>query len=531
MFSYDDVSTWALPAVLEEQEACRGDQTFVTVLGEGELTYAAAARQARQVASYVASLGVGHGERVALLLPNGLDFVRYWLGLGRLGAVVVPINTALTGEFLLHQLRDSGARLLVTAGEPEGAARAVADRVGGLRLLRPDGWEGFPEWQGRAPRWSDTACVMYTSGTTGPSKGVLMPHAHCALFGIGSIEGLRVTASDRYYVCMPLFHANGLFMQLGATIVAGASAVLRPRFSASAWLTDIRSERCTVTNLLGSMTQFVMNQPASAQDTEHALRVVCPVPNPPAHEAAWRERFHLPEVVSAYGMTEVNIPLYGRLGLSRPGAAGLVLDRWFEVEIRDPETDLPVPANTVGEIMVRPKVPFGFMAGYVGLPDKTVEAWRSFWFHTGDSGRMDEEGWVTFVDRTKDCIRRRGENISSYEVESAVSRMEGIAEVVAYAVPAGADGTEDEVMLAVVPTGSSAGAALDPARIAAFADSVLPRFARPRYVEIVDAIPKTPTEKVRKGELRTRGVTSATWDRERPPRRPHGPVAGDPAAY
>jgi crotonobetaine/carnitine-CoA ligase len=516
MYSHDDVSTWVLPTALEQHEHRRGDQTLVTVLGEGELTYAAAARQARQVASHLARLGVAPGDRVAVLLPNGLDFIRYWLGLGRLGAVVVPINTALTGEFLLHQLRDSGARFLVTAGELEVVAREVADRVTGLRLATPGGWEAAGEWDGAQPDWSETACVMYTSGTTGPSKGVLMPHAHCYLFGLGSTESLGVTETDRYYVCMPLFHANGLFMQLAATIVAGATAVLRPRFSASAWLTDIRDERCTVTNLLGAMTQFVLAQPETTRDRDHGLRVVCPVPNPPAHEAAWRQRFGVPEVVSGYGMTEVNIPLYGRLGVSRPGAAGLVLDRWFELEIRDAETDLPVPPGQVGEIMVRPKVPFGFMTGYVGLPDKTVESWRNFWFHTGDSGRMDADGWVTFVDRTKDCIRRRGENISSFEVESAVARLDGIAEVVAYAVPAGAEGTEDEVMLAVVPAASGAGEALDAPAVAAFADAVLPRFARPRYVEIVDAIPKTPTEKVRKGELRTRGVTGATWDREAP---------------
>ena len=173
-------------------------------------------------------------------------------------------------------------------------------------------------------------------------------------------------------------------------------------------------------------------------------------------------------MVSAYGMTEVNIPLYGRLGTSRPGTAGKVLDRWFEVEVRDPETDDRLPAGEVGEIMVRPKVPFGFMTGYAGLPEATLAAWRSFWFHTGDSGVMDDAGWVTFVDRTKDCIRRRGENISSFEVESAIARLDGVAEVAAYAVPAGAEGTEDEVMLAVV---LDPGAPLDAAAIAGHADA------------------------------------------------------------
>jgi carnitine-CoA ligase len=501
-----------LPEVLEAQARARGEQPFLTVLGEGELTYAAAAREARQVAAHLAGLGVGAGDAVAVLLPNGLDFVRLWLGLGRLGAVIVPINTALTGDFLAHQLRDCGARLVVCAGSAATAVAEVAAEVPGLRVVGPGGWEQSGEHDGPMPGAADTACLMYTSGTTGRSKGVVMPHAHCYLFGLGSIEGLGLTEADRYYVSMPLFHANGLFMQLYATLIAGASAVLRGRFSASAWLADVRQHRCTVTNLLGAMTQFVVAQPPTREDRDHALRVVCPVPNPPAHEQAWRERFAVPEVVSAYGMTEVNIPLYGRLGSSRPGTAGLVLDRWFEVEVRDPETDDLLPRGEVGEIMVRPRVPFGFMAGYVGLPEATLQSWRNFWFHTGDSGVMDEDGWVTFVDRTKDCIRRRGENISSFEVESAVARLDGVAEVAAYAVPAGEEGTEDEVMLSVVAV---EGSSLDPSAVAAYADGVLPRFARPRFIEVLDALPKTPTAKVRKQELRTRGVTESTWDRDR----------------
>jgi crotonobetaine/carnitine-CoA ligase len=502
---------WVLPEVLEAQSGQRGDQAFLTVIGEGTLTYAAAASQARQLAAHCAGLGVRPGEPVAVLLPNGLDFVRLWLGLGRLGAVIVPINTALTGDFLAHQLRDCGARVVVSAGPAAGAVSEVLDEVPGLELLALDGWEQAAEYHGPLPAAADTACLMYTSGTTGPSKGVLMPHAHCYLFGLGSLESLGVTAADRYYVSMPLFHANGLFMQLYATLIAGASAVLRGRFSASAWLSDIREHGCTVTNLLGAMSQFVIAQPPTAGDGDHALRVICPVPNPPGHEQAWRERFAIPEVVSAYGMTEVNIPLYGRLGTSRPGTAGLVLDRWFEVEVRDPVTDDLLPAGEVGEIMVRPKVPFAFMAGYAGLPDATVAAWRNFWFHTGDSGVMDDDGWLTFVDRTKDCIRRRGENISSFEVESAMVRLGGVAEVAAYAVPAGEEGTEDEVMLAVV---LAPGASLDVAALADHADRVLPPFARPRYIEIVEALPKTPTQKVRKQELRLRSVTSSTWDRE-----------------
>jgi crotonobetaine/carnitine-CoA ligase len=449
---------------------------------------------------------------VAVLLPNGLDFVRLWLGLGRLGAVIVPLNTGLTGDFLAHQLRDSGARMVVSAGPAAEAVADVIDEVEGMQVLDLDGWQHAPQYDGPLPRASDIACLMYTSGTTGPSKGVLMPHAHCYLFGLGSIEGLGITQADRYYVSMPLFHANGLFMQLYATLIAGASAVVRGRFSATSWLPDIRKHGCTVTNLLGAMSQFVIAQQPSPDDRDHSLRVICPVPNPAPHERAWRERFAVPEVVTAYGMTEVNIPLYGRLGVSRPGTAGLALERWFEVDVRDPYTDDRLPAGQIGEIMVRPRVPFGFMSGYAGLPEATVAAWRNFWFHTGDSASMDEDGWFTFVDRTKDCIRRRGENISSHEVENAVASLDGVAEVAAYAVPAGAEGTEDEVMLAVVLRDD---ASLDAAAVAAHADVGLPRFARPRYIDIVEALPTTPTQKVRKQELRTRAVTSSTWDRDR----------------
>ena len=507
----DDVTRWVLPLALEEKAAEVGDRELVRVIGEGSMTYAAAARDARRVASRLASAGVRRGDAVAVLLPSGLEFLRAWLGLGRLGAVIVPINTALEGAFLAHQLVDCGARFVVA---DDDGARSVREALGpdaGLTSVDLSGWRSEPEWEGPLPRAADTACLMYTSGTTGPSKGVVMPHAHCVLFGVGSIEGLGLRDDDRYYVTMPLFHANGLFMQLGATILAGAGAVLRPRFSASAWARDVREHRCTVSNLLGSMSEFVMAQPRSDDDHELGLRIVCPVPNPPAHEAQWRDRFGVREVVSAYGMTEVNIPLYGRVGRSRPGSAGLVLDRWFEVEVRDPESDAPVPRGTVGEIMVRPRVPFGFMTGYHGLPEVTVEAWRSFWFHTGDSGVMDDDGWVTFVDRTKDCIRRRGENISSFEVEAAVAALEGVAEVAAYAVPSVPAGTEDEVMLAVVP---EPGADLDCAELVHRLDAVLPRFARPRYVELVDGLPRTPTAKVRKAELRRRAVTAATWDRE-----------------
>jgi crotonobetaine/carnitine-CoA ligase len=475
-------------------------------------------------------LGVKPGDMVAVFLPNGLNFVRVWLGLGRLGAVAVLLNTDLTGSFLHHQLESCGATLAVLDRARLDALRSIGGGLAHLRRIivvdaeKPlDGgpleaidwsaWKSAASHEGASPRPQDIACIMYTSGTSGPSKGVLMPHAHCYLYGLGAIDALQLTPEDRYYIVLPLFHANGLLMQLGAALIVGILAVVRPRFSASAWLDDVRRHRATVTNTLGAVAPFILSQPPTGVDRDHALRAIMCAPNVAEHEAAFRERFGVKDVISGFGMTEVNIPVWGQIGRPCPGAAGWVRKDHFEVVIADPETDMPVPSGQIGEILVRPKVPFGFMAGYHGLPNKTVEAWRNLWFHTGDAGTMDETGLVAFVDRIKDCIRRRGENVSAAEVEAALMQLPGIAEVAAFAVPSSVRCGEDEVMLAVVPT---SGATLTPQVIADHAHNLLPRFARPRFIELVSGLPKTATGKVQRAELRKRGVGPVTWDADAP---------------
>ncbi len=527
-----DERRWVLPEALRYHAQERGDATFVTAVGDGAfLTYAQAAAEADAVAGFFAGLDVKPGDPVAVLLPNGLDFVRVWLGLMRLGATVVALNHELKGAFLAHQLADTGCRMvvlddarlprigeiagrlpalqtLVVAGDAEGGAAQKAPSR--FRRLPLAAWRDATPWTGPLPAASDTACIMYTSGTTGPAKGVLMPHAHCFLFGLGTIDNFALTPEDRFYICLPLFHANGLFMQLGATLIAGAGAALRERFSASAWIKDVQCFEATASNLLGAVTAFILAQPPGPGDRDNKLRVVGAAPDAPAHDKALRERFGIADVVPLYGMTEVNIPLYGELGVPRPGTCGKVYDRYFDVEVRDPASDQALPPGTVGEIMVRPKAAFGFTTGYHGMPDKTVEAWRNLWFHTGDAAVMEEDGYITFVDRMKDCIRRRGENISSFEVEAAIAALPGVAEVAAYAVPADIEGGEDEIMLAVVP---AAGSKLTTAQVAAQAEKELPRYAQPRFIDILPELPKTPTGKVQKAALRKRGIAATTWER------------------
>lgn len=514
-----------LPRVIEEQAARRPDVRVMSVVGGDALTYGQLADESSRVAGFFAGLGIGPGDRIAVMLPNGLDFVRAWAGAGRLGATAVLLNTELMGAFLAHPLGDSAPRILIID-------QAWVGRIADLDVLPPsierivivglhpadpmtiafDNWRVAQPFDGAFPLASDIACIMYTSGTTGAPKGVLMPHAHCFLFGLGVVENLEITSEDHYYICLPLYHANGLLMQLGAVLIVGATASVRERFSASAWLRDIRACGATVTHSLGAISAFVVGQPEAADDRDHRLRLMFTAPNHPDHERAWRERFGVREVVGGYGMTETNIALYGDRADPHPGACGKAYARCFEVEVRDPETDLPVASGEVGEIMVRPRIGQAFMAGYNGLPEKTVEAWRNLWFHTGDAARMAEDGYVTFVDRIKDCIRRRGENISAADIEDSFARLAGILEVAAFAVPSDVQGGEDEIMLAIVRSEDAPPGAPE---LLAHARRTLPRFAQPRYVTFLDALPKTSTEKVRKVELRRAGVTSETIDLER----------------
>jgi crotonobetaine/carnitine-CoA ligase len=250
----------------------------------------------------------------------------------------------------------------------------------------------------------------------------------------------------------------------------------------------------------------VVAQPRSVFDQEHDLRLLLNGPNPPAIENVFRNRFGVKDVISAYGMTEINIATWGRIGRPCPGAIGWPDPRWFEVIVADPDTDVELPRGSFGEILVRPKIPFCFMAGYSGMPERTIEAWRNLWFHTGDGGTMSDDGLLTFVDRIRDCIRRRGENLSVTEIETALSNLSDVAELAIYAVASDIAGGEDEVMLAVVP---AIGATLSPRVIFESAAQVLPRHMRPRFIRIVDALPKTSTGKVQRAVLKHQGTLEA----------------------
>jgi len=512
-FNIDNPQHWTISRVVLTQADRHPDKTAIEFVDGNSWTFADCKQQGLLAAAVLKMSGVRSNDAVALMIDSPEQFTRYWLGLSFLGTTMVAINTGMRGSLLKHQLDISESRFLITTEQYRNETSVIQTAANILFANELENCTDKPIDTSEIyhAKSSDLSCIMFTSGTSGPSKAVLMPQAHCMLFAVGTIDNYLLQPDDVFYICLPLFHANGLFMQLLACLTMGCKAVVRERFSASAWLSDIRKYNITHTNTLGAVAAFIVAQSPSPEDKNHSLKVLGAAPLPAVAEEAFRNRFGIRSVVPLYGMTEVNIPLYGNLNESAPGTCGHVYEKYFEVQIRHPDTDDPVATGETGEIMVRPKLSHGFMSGYAGMPEETLKTWRNFWFHTGDAGYQNYNGQFVFVDRIKDCIRKRGENISSYEVEQAFLAVQDIAEVAAYAVPAdGGEGMEDEVMITVMlkPEASH-----NIENWIATAAKNLQVFAIPRYIRIADTLPKTQTGKIRKVVLREEGVTSDTCDR------------------
>ena len=530
-----DTSDWSLVSLLRRQAAALGDKEFIAFEHGTRLTFRSLDDDTDRLAQSLASLGVTPGDRVMVLLKNRVEFLLSMFAVMKLGAIVVPINTELKGAFLEHQMSNAEPRvvfldadlgdafdvvtdgnqnlahIIYVAGDvpdarPDILASASAMTFEALRDIPESGADVLVE-----PQPQDIAMIMYTSGTTGPSKGVLMPHAHCYLFGDGMARAMGITASDCQYVCMPLFHAMGLLLQVASALIAGSRAYCVERFSPARWLDDVRACGATLTNALGVIPEFIHRTPATDQDRDNSLRKVMAVPIAAEWGDAMEERFGF-KFMQGYGMTEINIPCYTRDDDPLlPGMAGHVLDDFFEVRVVNAESDALLPQGEIGEIVVRPKVPFCFNQGYYRMEEKTVEAWRNLWFHSGDAGYFDEQGRLFFSDRIRDRIRRRGENISSFEIEQVLNDHPDVVESAVVGIRVEDAGGEDEVKAYIV---TANGEEIDNVALLDYCAENTPRFAVPRFIEVVDALPKTATGKLQKEGLRTAGVTERTWDRE-----------------
>ncbi len=518
---------WTSLDLVRRQAERYGDRVFCTFEDGPPLTFSDFEIETDALASGFAELGIGPGDRILTFAYNSRSFLLTMIAVHKRGAIFVPINTELKGDFLSHQIRVIEPRIVVVDAALRGAFDSIeiADMaiettvvIGGeASPLSGTRFVAFDSLAKTAARPSDVlpaqpqdiCTIMFTSGTTGPSKGVLMPHAHCYLFGFGAGRALSMTDKDRMYICMPFFHAMGLTIQFTSCLIHSAAVHVVRRFSAKTWLEDVRACKATITYALGVIPEFIFRQPPTDRDRDNDLRVVLAVPIGEEWGAEFEERFGV-RLMQAYGMTECNLPAFGDLADPiMPGCAGRIVDDFFEVRIVDAETDEPLGSNEVGEIVVRPKRASCFMAGYFNMPERTVDAWRNLWFHTGDAGRFDADGRLFFIDRIKDCIRRRGENISAFEVEQVLNNFPAIAESSVIGVRAESGG-EEEVKACIVAGGNPP----DPVAVLDWCVERMPRYAVPRYIEFVAELDKTPTGKLRKQELRDAGVTTNTWDRE-----------------
>jgi crotonobetaine/carnitine-CoA ligase len=506
-------------ALLEARAEVTPDARFLT-FDETQLTFGEMVARADRTAAGLAATGVGEGTKVAVLLPNSLEILDVWFACSLMGAVLVPVNTGLVGEGLKYILEHSEAELLVVDAElleTLEAAWPIADGLG-KRHVRgnpegglPNGYEPYAaltEAGDAGPRAAvgpgTLASILYTSGTTGLPKGVMNCHNSYVTAALEFARNyVRMREDDVLYTSLPLFHVNAQSLTTLGAVVSGRPMVLSPRFSASRFFADLAAHEATVFNYIGAMLTMLYKQPEGPHDVENKVRLTVGGAAPAELWRDFESRFGL-EVLEIYGLTESATFCCGSPPDDiRPGRIGKAVG-WSEVKVVGPD-DEELAADEPGEIVVRSKVADTIFQGYYKNEEATAEAMVGGWFHTGDRGSRDADGYFAFIDRLKDSIRRRGENISSYEVERVVNSHPGVAESAAYGVPS--DLGESDVMVTVIPREGE----VDPEELVGFCAERMAKFMVPRYVRVSDALPKTATQRVQKFELRKLG-TEGAWD-------------------
>jgi crotonobetaine/carnitine-CoA ligase len=517
------MTAWCSAGVaLERLADADADAPFV-VTDDGALARGEMLRLALGAAGAFSTLGIRTGARVAVMLENRVEFLATWFGLNLIGAIEVPVNPEAVGDRLRHVLGHSGATLLVVEAERLAAVRDAVDGSSALRTVvvvgdPPAGveipgvqilpWTVLEHDPERAERVDvaagDVAAVMYTSGSTGPAKGVMVTHGQHHANGRQPAGLFEIGEADVVYCCLPLHHNMAQGYAIMPALLSGAAVRLAPRFDCDAFWDDVRGSGATVLPVVGVMLALLAKRPARPDDGDHALRIGYGVPIPAELHEPFEQRFGV-RLVHCYGSTEATIVAWGADADRRVGAAGTVLDD-FDVRILD-DDDEPVADGQQGEICVRPRHPNTIFAGYWEDAERTARSCRNLWFHTGDRGWFDADGRLWFADRIDDVIRRMGEFVSSREVEDAVNAHEAVELAAAYGVRS--ELVEEEVMVTVTLV---RGASVTPDEIREWCRDRLPRFAIPRFVRIVAAMPVTPTGKLEKFRLRAAGVTDDADD-------------------
>lgn len=516
-----------LGEILRTRAVTHARETFFR-FRDGDLTFGEVDDLANRTAQGLAAIGIGPGDHVAVMLDNRPEFLSVVFGLAKLGAAVVPINTAYRGRLLGHVLATSDASVLVVDEAFAARLAEVADEVSQLTriVVRTDGSPdralevlGPPvvpltrllEHGDEDPRvevsFGDLQAVMYTSGTTGPAKGVMVPHAlalTCALDSLTYLKGWDKT----YYCPLPQFHAAGLWDGTMGALLSGSSIAITERFSASGFWDDVRAFDANVALGVISMIPILLNQEPRPDDLEHPLETF--YMGKSSLDQQFHDRFGA-HTVETYTSTEAGVPTASPYGHWRTGSCGQENSERFEVTVVD-EHDREVEPGQAGELVIRPRQPYVITSGYYGYWEHTAKVFRNQWFHTGDRLYRDEDGYFYFLDRMKDAIRRRGENVSAFELEREINLHPQVLESAAFGVPS--DLEEEEIKVAVV---LRPGEDPDPAALVDHLKQRLPSFMVPRYVEFVEELPRTSTGKVAKHELRAdgdHGLTARTWDAE-----------------
>ena len=502
---------WVLSKIISFQCKKNPDFEIIEFTNGQKWTYKKMYSLALKASNYINELEIKKKDGIMVMIDCPKKFIPLWLGAALLGVKFIAINTSLRGNVLAHQITLANPKVIFTEKKYHIEISRIKNKIKTVNINQLKLKKKLNEKLIAKNKNYDVSCIMFTSGTSGPSKGVIMPNGHCVLFAIGTIENYKLKKNDKFYICLPLFHANGLFMQLLACLINKNKAIIRERFSATNWLRDIIKYKATHTNMLGAIAAFIVSQKPTDYDKKHNLKLIGSAPLPKEPEKIFRKRFGVKHVIPLYGMTEINIPLYGKISEKGNGTCGKVYKKYFEVEIWHPETDEKINNGIMGEIVVRPKVPFAFMQGYIGMPKESFYSYRNFWFHTGDAGIRTKSGHFIFVDRIKDCIRRRGENISSYEVEQAFLKIPEIIEAAAFGIPAEDSDMEEEVMVALLVIKD---ANLKYKKWIEEVRKNLASFSIPKYIRIMKDFPKTSTGKIQKRLLKKEGITSDTWKNE-----------------
>lgn len=515
-------------AALDRAVSSHPDRIFLDFSGN-LYTYKEVDLLSTRFAHSLRDMGIERGETVVTMLDNNIDAIICWLAINKLRAVSVPINTALRGEFLRHQIADAGAALMICESGYMDRVAAISDQLDALKLILHRGPLDSPvdcavtvnsldEHRGQdetpiegKPDPSDLACLIYTSGTTGPSKGCMVSYNFMCNLARLQLRAGPATKDDVTITPLPLFHMNALCVSVIASILVGARAAILPRFSVSNFWPEVERSGATIASILGGMGGLLAQAPDNDAMKRCFGQIHTARGNPYTEETKeiWRKRFGTPLVGgNGYGLTEACVITSLAAGeYAKPGSSGKRIPD-FDVRIVD-DKDNELPANQAGEIVVRPLRPDVMFQGYWRRPEATLKVMNNMWFHTGDIGKFDEDGFFYFVDRKKDYLRRRGENISSFEVESAFSNHPAIAEVAVHAVLS--DKGEDDVKITAL---LHEGATLTEEALFHWATESVPYYALPRYIEFREVLPKNPQGRILKYQLRDEGKTANTWDLE-----------------